>query len=345
MATQTWIFAGVILVVLALLTLLVLTGHGPAIQRVLTTIWSSRLGRHIIVILAIILAFEGIKAYSTRSAEQKASEWLTSYNGVTTTDIVGRIEASVPGFLPQASPTPSASPTVSPTPSPTPSPSPSPLPSPTPPAQTTGATTAASLAAEGARTGPAATPTPSPTPTEAEKERLEIQLRTIRDRVKHHGDVMAYFYVNYFLSIVMVMVAGLTVALTLFFIAQLGWNNTNTYIRAVFVVAAAYVAFYGLFPPVFQQQKNIIDNKELFLKYKALESEVASYDVTFMTTQGEAKNPREFITYVDSEMGRIGNIALGFDITKVSYQQAFDLQPRPTPDASPTPTPSPAGRK
>jgi hypothetical protein len=341
MATQSWLLAGIIAVALVLLIVLLLTGYGPAIQRVFTSIWSSTIGRHIIVILVIVLVFEGIKAYSTRSGEQKASEWLTSYNGVTTTDVVGRIEASVPGILPDASPTPSASPTVSPTPSPTPSPSPSPTPDATP----TSPPTASSLVAEAQRAAAAATPTPSPTPTKEEKERIDLQLRIIRDRVKHHGDVMAYFYVNYFLSIVMVMVAGLTVALTLFFIAQLGWNNTNSYIRSVFVVAAAYAAFYGLFPPVFQQQKNIIDNKELFLKYKALESEVDSYDVTFMTTKGEAKNPREFITYVDSEMSRIGNIALGFDITKVSYQQAFDLEPRPSPDASPTPTPTPPVRR
>ena len=342
MATQTWIFAGLILAFLVLLTILILTGHGPVLQRMVLTIWNSTLGRHIIVILALMLVFEGIKAYSTRSAEQKASEWLTSYNGSQATGVVGEIKASIPSFLPEPSPTPTATPTVSPTPSPTPSPSPSPSPSPT---ESTRGDAAVSLIATGQTTGAAGQPTPSPTPTKAEKDRLDIQLRSIRDRTKHHGDVMAYFYVNYFVAIAMMMIAGLAVALTLFFIAQQGWNTTSTYVRAVFVVAAAYAAFYGLFPPVFQQQKNIVDNKELFLKYKALESEVASYDVTLMTSKGEAKNPREFITYVDSEMARLGNIALGFDITKVTYQQAFDLEPRPSPAASPTPAVSPAGRK
>jgi hypothetical protein len=284
-----------------------------------------------------MLVFEGVKAYSIRYAEQKASAWLTSYNGTTTTDIVGEIKASVPGFLAEPSPTPSPSPTATPTPSPTPTP--------TPAEQPTSVETVASLVAPGQRAGESPTPTPSPTPTAAEKERLAIQLLSIRDRTKHHGEVMAFFYVNYFVSIAMVMVAGLAVALTLFFIAQLGWNNTNSYVRAVFVVAAAYAAFYGLFPPVFQQQKNIVDNKELFLKYKTLESEVDSYDVTLLNIKGEPKTPREFITYVDFEMGRLGNIALGFDITKVTYQQAFDMEPRPSPGASPTPTPAPPGRK
>jgi hypothetical protein len=330
MATQTWIIVGLIALVLVLFTVLILAGYGPAIKRILMAIWSSTIGRHVIVILGLMLVFESVKAYSIRYAENKASAWLTSYNGTTTTDVVGDIKAAVPGFFPEPSPSPSPSPTASPSPTPTPTPSPTPEP-------TSTVETVASLVAPGQKAGESPPPTPSPTPTAAEKERLDIQLLSIRDRIKHHGDVMAFFYVNYFVSIAMVMVAGLAVALTLFFIAQLGWNNTNSYVRAVFVVAAAYAAFYGLFPPVFQQQKNIVDNKELFLKYKKLESEVDSYDVTLLNISGEPKLPRDFITYVDAEMGRLGNIALGFDITKVTYQQAFELEPRPSPGASPTP--------
>lgn len=342
MATGWWLIIGLAALVLLLMAVLIWTGHGPAIKNAWMSIWSSQIGRHVILILALVLVLEGVKAYATRSAEQKASEWLTAYNGITTTNVVGRIEASVPDYIPGASP----SPTSNPTPSPSATISPSPTPSPLPATESTSAALTSNVATEGQRGGGAATPTPSPTPTEAEEKRLEVQLRTIRDRIKHHADVMAYFYVNYFVSIVMVMTAGVIVALTLFFIAQQGWTNTNSYVRAVFLAASAYAAYYGLFPPVFQQQQNIVDNKELFLKYKVLESEVASYFVTLMTSKNELKNAREFITYVDSEMGRLGNIALGFDITKVSYEQAIDLgERRPSPEATPTVTPSPPQRR
>ena len=338
MSNQTWLIVALIGVVLVLLTVLIVAGYGPAIRRVVLSIWNSRIGSHVVLVLALIVAFEGAKTFAIRSANDKASKWLTSYNGVEATKAVGNIAASVTGLLATPTPTPSPSPTGSPAASPTPdaTPTPAPVGAPTP------TQPAASVAADAQRPSATASPTPSPTPTEAERERLKVQLRTIRDRVKHHGDVMADFYVYYYMAIVMVMTCGLTVALTLFFIAQHGWNNTNTYVRTVFVVAAAYAAFYGLFPPVFQQQKNIVDNKELFLKYKARESEVESYGVTLMNIKGEPKSPGEFITYVDAEMSRLGNIALGFDITKVTYQQAFELEPKPTP--SPTTTPSPPGK-
>ena len=300
--------------------------NGQALKSTLGPIWSSPVGRHIVVIIILVLALQIVKAYARYAAEDKAGDWLTQYNGKIATEAVGVIDADVPTLFSGSDSSPS--PTSTPTPSPTPSPSPSPSPSPT--AQANSATTT------GPQTNPSATP--SPTPDKAESARLKDQLQIIRDRAKHHGNVMAFFYVNYFVSIVMVMTAGLLVAITLFFIAQAGWTGCNSYVKAAFIVGSAFVAFYGLFPPVFQQQKNITDNKELFLHYKSLENEVVSYPITLLTLQGDSITPKQFINHVDAEMDRLGDIALGFDITKVSYEEAFKTaRPTPTPN---TPAPN-----
>ena len=273
------------------------------------------IARHIVVVGLLILFFTAVKSYTASVAEDKAGDWLTSYQGKVTTEIVGRVKPDIAATS-STSPTPSASPTASPTATPTPSPTPSP----TPPLTQSSST--------GGQQTPPATPTPPPTATE--QARMDAQLREIRDRIKHHADVMAFFYVNYFVSIVMVMVAGLIAAATVFFIAQTGWTLTRSYVKAVFVVASMWTAFYGLFPPVFQQEKNISDNKALFLEYKTLESEVESYAITYLTIKGEPKLPREFIVHVDSEMAHLGNIALGFDVSKINYQDALSLS-KPSP--------------
>jgi hypothetical protein len=153
---------------------------------------------------------------------------------------------------------------------------------------------------------------------------------------------MAYFFKAYYVAIVMVMFAGVIAAVTLFFIAQKGWEHTNDHIETVFIVMTAVVAFYALFPPVFQQEKNISDNKELFLHYKSLESEVQSYPVTHTTLRNELKTPKEFINHIDFEMDRIGNIALGFDISKIDYNGAIELNKKAsTPENTARPTPAP----
>jgi hypothetical protein len=325
MGTVAWVILGAGALLIISVSILIWRGHGPAVRGILTAVWGSTVGKQVILIVVLLFLLQGVKSYSERLAEEKASEWLTSYNGTATTDVVGRISS----ITTQSSASPS--PGSSPSPSPSPSVAPSPV--------------VAQVASDAQPAATNPTPTPNPTPTDAEQKRLDTQLRTVRDRAKHHGTVMAYFYVNYFLSIVMVMGAGLIVAITLFFIAQSGWNGTNSYVRTVFIVASATTAFYGLFPPVFQQQKNITDNKELFLKYKSLESEVESYAVTFTTLKNEPKSAKEFINHVDNEMDRLGNIALGFDVTKISYQEAIDLGEGRRPSPSPSATPPPAGRR
>lgn len=231
--------------------------------------------------------------------------------------------------------------TPSPTPSPSPIPSPSPSPSPSPDDKSL-----QQVAGSGAANA-LPTPTPIATPNVEEKERIQEQLQTIRDRTRHHGAVMAYFFKVYYVAIVMVMFAGVIAAVTLFFIAQKGWEHTSDYIETVFIVMSAVVAFYALFPPVFQQQKNISENKELFLQYKSLESEVQSYPLTHTTLKNEPKIPKDFINHIDSEMDRIGNIALGFDITKVDYKGAIELNKKPdssvSPPAQPARSPKPGG--
>src|SRR5207253_1431784 len=133
--------------------------------------------------------------------------------------------------------------------------------------------------------------------------------------------------------------------------AQSGWSGTRSYVKALFVVASMWAAFYGLFPPVFQQDKNVTDNKELFLKYKVLESEVESYPITHLTIRKDSQAnpvpliPKDFINYVDGEMARLGNIAIGFDPTKINYSEAITLsKPSPTPSTNNAGSP-PANRR
>lgn len=271
LSSATWIAIGGLLVLSITSAVAIWSGHGPALWKQAQAIWNGpqQVARYAVLVIAVLIVFLAIKSSTQQTAEQKASEWLTSYNGTATTDIVGPIKATVPGLLSSnESPTPLPSPSVSPSASPTPIPTPSATPQ-------AGSAPLEKLSSSAA--------TPNPTPTGAEQKRMDAQLRAIRDRTKHHGDVMAYFYVSYFVAIIMVMCAALVVAITLFFIAQGGWKGTHHSVRAIFIIASAIAAFYGLFPPVFQQQKNITDNKQLFLQYKSLESEVESYPVTRAT--------------------------------------------------------------
>ncbi len=156
-------------------------------------------------------------------------------------------------------------------------------------------------------------------------DRIVSQLAEIRIRIAHHFDVMVYFYVRYYMAILTFGVAAAMAAVTLLFISKRGIDGANPYILNLFIVTTACSAFYGAFPGVFRQEQNITDNKALYLQYVALEQEVLSYSVTGEDITGTKTTAAKFIHYVDQQLAKFNNIAIGFDPSKVpNFKSVFD---------------------
>ncbi|HVQ40350.1 MAG TPA: hypothetical protein VMS31_22605 [Pyrinomonadaceae bacterium] len=296
--------------------------------------------KHLLLVVALIIVMIGVAAAAGWFAKGEAVVFLCQYDievypnceeelGLKKGNAIGESGANSNAAKPQ--PTESVTPTVAATPDNTNlSSNPKPSPSTTEPGTTAGSTPAGGIP-------PVVAATPVPL-TPEQKVRLASQETQIRNLIKHHGRVMAFFYQAYYIALLEVLLLGVVVAISLFAIAQDGWASANSYVKTVFIVASAGVAFFGLWPPVFEQQKNISDNKVLFLQYQALKNELNSFPVIRTNTKNEVKDANAFIAYIDSELARLGNIAVGFDYTKIDYKGAFNLspnQPAATPGASP----------
>jgi hypothetical protein len=302
----------------------------------------SRVAKHVILILTLVTATVIGGYLSGLFARHESKLWLCQYDKETSPDCGSIVEnpgsLGMLGLGSNATPSPSPSPSATPTGSPSTTNNENGTPTPTPTPGTTGNT----------NTKPTPTPTPTPvaTPvplTKEQTDRLGVQAQKVKGLISHHGRVMAFFFEAYYTSICVMLFAGAFVAIAMFFIATRGWGPANEYVKTLFVVMTALVAFYGLWPPVFQQEKNISDNKALFLEYETLQNEIASYPVTRGNLKNEHKEPNDFVNYVDSELARIGNIAIGFDYTKITYKGAFESNPKgsPSPAATTEPTKKP----
>src|SRR4026208_357603 len=70
--TTTWVLIGIGGLFLLLIVVLVARGYGPAVQNLLLAIWSSPVGRHIIAILALVIALQLVESYTRYIADDKA---------------------------------------------------------------------------------------------------------------------------------------------------------------------------------------------------------------------------------------------------------------------------------
>lgn len=314
------------------------------------------LGKHTLLVVAMLLVVSFTSWSAHKSAHAKARCWLNLYNGVETTKPDGFFDNLFDDACdePKLATTQAGSANAN-----------------APDSNRAGNVNADSNAAANSNTGNAnianagdasqsqgdtqATPTPTPTtpstptptptpcpPVSAEQDRvLGEQTRIVRSLVRHHGEVMESFFENYYKAIAVVMLTGILAAVALLHIMQKGWELANPYAKTVFVVMTAATAYYGLFPTVFKQEENIKDNKALFLEYKTLENELMSYRATCGNLKGEAADPKQFITYINFEIDRLSNIAIGFDYTKINYKGIFDTNPKPSPSPAPTIKPTP----
>jgi hypothetical protein len=178
--------------------------------------------------------------------------------------------------------------------------------------------------------------------------RLKSQLAQVSGRIKHHTDVMAFFYAAYYMSIMTFSLAAAIAAVALMLVSKGGWESSNEYIVTIFFTAAAASAFFGSSPAVFEQQQNISDNKVFAMKYLALKNEIFTYAVTSealnydianplplvpgsdalpqKTQMGIASTPTEFLHYVDLQLSR-DNVAIGFDVKQVAnYKGALEMK-------------------
>uniref|UniRef100_A0A832M2N7 Uncharacterized protein n=1 Tax=Oscillatoriales cyanobacterium SpSt-402 TaxID=2282168 RepID=A0A832M2N7_9CYAN len=178
----------------------------------------------------------------------------------------------------------------------------------------------------------------------AAKHRLKEQTLKVKSRAVNQFKLTTYFYKQFFIAVSMSTMGAVVSVVTLFSISKTGWDNCKSKpLVDIFIVSAGVTVLFSSSIFVFQLEKNITENKTLYLAYAALEDRILTYLATQQfrlsqlansevgsssSTKKEIKRfenrPLEVISLIDGELAAINNIAIGFDATKIPNYQ--DLQ-------------------
>lgn len=169
------------------------------------------------------------------------------------------------------------------------------------------------------------------------KLRMAHQLEEVRNRRVHHLLVMRRFYVNYYMTVTVAALMGIVSAIILVYISNKGIGETDARVRTAFLTASILTAFFLAMPNIYRQQENIADNKALALSYAALENEIASFFAANQSVDGKIRQSKQFLRYVDSRMALLGNVAIGFDYTKIPQNYSTTVPDPAATGAAPTP--------
>jgi len=191
----------------------------------------------------------------------------------------------------------------------------------------------------GAPAPPNAEPAPiSEATKKAFEARLAGQFHEVQQRIHHHFDQMITYYAYSFSTTFMVGILAAIAAIALLFITMNGWEDANQYQKTIFLLATVTATYSAAFPGIFQLQKNVDDNRFLYLKYVGLANEMCSYQVTNETTDKTQLDEAGFIHQVDNEMITLNKIAVGFDISQIpDFTKALNQATGKTGNNAPNP--------
>lgn len=100
---------------------------------------------------------------------------------------------------------------------------------------------------------------------------FKTQQKLLTLRKGHYLQMGEVFFKNYYSVVVLLMVFSCIGGVLLFLIANQGWAQTGPVLRALFLAMALLIAFFGLFPSVFDQKENFDANMKQYMNYTKAE--------------------------------------------------------------------------
>jgi hypothetical protein len=158
---------------------------------------------------------------------------------------------------------------------------------------------------------------PDPALVALQEQRLMGQFHQIQQRIEHHFSQLITYYSYSFATTIMVGILAAIAAITLVFITLSGWQPSSEYKKTIFLLATVTATYSAAFPSIFDLQKNIDDNRYLYLKYVALANQICSYQATAETPDTGRTTLNVFIHQVDTQLSNLNKIAAGTETNQI----------------------------
>jgi len=151
----------------------------------------------------------------------------------------------------------------------------------------------------------------------------------IKSRREHNRAVFMSMYAYHFTSTTLLIILSSLSTVLLLIVANQGIANTKPYFKTVFFTIAFITTSYAVIPQVYDFEKNIETNFDLYRSYEQLRYDIYSY-ATLMREgdeMDELQSFSEFYTGLIGEMRDLINIGIQFDSESLATPDFGESQP------------------
>lgn len=152
-----------------------------------------------------------------------------------------------------------------------------------------------------------------------EKKKIESLNQIINMHKAHHKATFLMMYEFHYANITFLAIFSILTASMVFLVGQKGWNNSVPLTKRLFIVFAAYTAFYGVSINIYQQKENIQNNLDAYVNYDNLQKEIYSFSLSDpYTVEKDTIGFNQFFTSTSLKLRELNQVYMQFDETAAS---------------------------
>lgn len=143
--------------------------------------------------------------------------------------------------------------------------------------------------------------------TPGEIKILENKVLVLEKYKLHHIVIVEKLFRSRYATYTLFPLLSAISAVLTFFLIQRGWSSSNLFLKVFFVYFAALTALSGIYPEVYQQNKNIQSNLETYRALDKLQKTVFNYAVSAPVSDGVELPFQGFVDKVNIEEKKLLN--------------------------------------
>jgi hypothetical protein len=141
---------------------------------------------------------------------------------------------------------------------------------------------------------------------------------------KYYMNMAVNYNNNYYRFSICFVVFTTLLTIILFLVAAKGWQNTNNFLKALFLLTTLLASFYFFLPNVFNNKENLQNNLGKVIVFQKLQSNIISFSNTL--NQTDQRKVDSMITNINDTIKNNYNFIINIDPQKVNFTPSDALK-------------------
>jgi len=160
--------------------------------------------------------------------------------------------------------------------------------------------------------------------SETQRDILLRKVAIIEQNKLHHIKLIQLLSKNFYALLSMFPFLSAITAMLVFLIVQKGWQESDVYLKAYFILFTFLTSLVGIYPEVYNQSESIELHKKSYINFKRIQKTIFNYALTAPIIERDTLPFNEFVDRINTEEKKLNNLIFKIE-KKALDKEIFDF--------------------